>query len=215
MAQKSVGNYELQHKLGRFSVTSSISPQAKDSSGSSRVRHAVNKLTNEPFCVKYFDKQVLRSHGHSDSFKRDMFLLKSLCGQNPYVSDVLDVFANTSKFFVVMNLAEGGHLCDLSLPFSEPKARYYTRQLIDGVQFLHSHSLFLGDINSEVRFAFAVLMKSNHFVLFFPILFCRIYSWTLNGISKSELPRYMAQSAEFSLVNNNNNKQIPKQCAER
>jgi serine/threonine protein kinase len=155
-----VGNYELQNRLG----DGKFAP-----AHSSKVRYAVNKLTNEAVAVKYFDKETLRKENVGEQFKRDIFTLKGL--RNKHVIDVKDMFANTTKFFVVMSLAEGGHFFDLLTSvnhppkamilelcphgavdrLNEPRARFYMRQLIDGVQFCHSNGFYLGDISPEVR----------------------------------------------------------------
>ena len=94
---------------------------------------------------------LLKRSQVSDHFKRDMATLRSL--HNNHITEVRDVFANTAKFFVVMELAEGGslqQLIDTDGMFTEPKARYYFRQLIDGIRFCHNHGFYFGDLNSTV-----------------------------------------------------------------
>jgi serine/threonine protein kinase len=174
--QKTIGNYELQHVLrGKFGSSRTSSNNDVDGVAG-RVRYAIHTLTNEAVAVKYFDKEALRKSNLSETFKRDVLLLKSLKQQNKHIIDVRDMFANTTKLFVVMSLADGGHLFDYMCAciaqaantraqpqqpvegfgsvgrFSEAQARYYMKQLMDGVQHCHKNGLYLGDICPENLF---------------------------------------------------------------
>jgi serine/threonine-protein kinase Chk1 len=53
--------------------------------------------------------------------------------------------------FIVLELAPNGDLFDLmnQAPYSEPICRFYFKQLIDGVAYLHSRALYHRDIKSE------------------------------------------------------------------
>mgnify|MGYP000197250658 FL=1 len=68
--------------------------------------------------------------------------------------DYLNEEKGTSKrvFFIVIELAKGGELFDflsISGKFSEPMARYYFLQLMDGLEFCHRNKICHRDLKPE------------------------------------------------------------------
>lgn len=71
-----------------------------------------------------------------------------------HVVAVKDVFATSAKIFIVLEFVGGGELFDKianegKLP--EEKARFYFRQLVDGLEHCHSNGICHRDLKPEVR----------------------------------------------------------------
>ena len=69
-----------------------------------------------------------------------------------------DIYVNEEKgtqknvFFIAIELAKGGELFDflsISGKFSEPMARYYFKQLMDGIEYCHRNKICHRDLKPE------------------------------------------------------------------
>lgn len=65
-----------------------------------------------------------------------------------------EMWTTESGIFVVMDLAEGGRLLDrvkgFAGPISETELRYYTLQMVDGLQMCHSRGMSLTNLHPNV-----------------------------------------------------------------
>ena len=93
---KTVGKYELYRTLGEGSF--------------GKVKYAVNKETNEAVAIKILDKEKIQKQNMGAQIKKEISIMKMINHQ--YVVCVKDVFATTSKIFLVLELVEGGELFD-------------------------------------------------------------------------------------------------------
>lgn len=71
-----------------------------------------------------------------------------------HVVAVKDVFATSAKIFIVLEFVGGGELFDKianegKLP--EEKARFYFKQLVDGLEHCHNNGICHRDLKPEVR----------------------------------------------------------------
>lgn len=87
----------------------------------------------------------------SVQIKREISLMRVI--HHKHVIAIYDVFATATKIFMVLELVEGGELFDMVVDkgkFSEPQARFYMRQLIDGMECCHSQGICHRDLKPEV-----------------------------------------------------------------
>jgi serine/threonine protein kinase len=134
---KTVGKYELYRTLGEGSF--------------GKVKYAVNKETNEAVAVKILDKDKIQKQNMGAQIKKEISIMKMIKHDN--VVCVKDVFATTSKIFIVLELVEGGELFDKITSqgrLNEPQARFYFRQVVEGLDHCHSQGVCHRDLKPEV-----------------------------------------------------------------
>ena len=134
---KTVGSYELYRTLGEGSF--------------GKVKYAVNRDTNEAVAIKILDKEKIQKQNMGAQIKKEISIMKMI--KHKYVVGVKDVFATTSKIFLVLELVEGGELFDKISSqgrLSEEQARFYFRQVAEGLDHCHSLGVCHRDLKPEV-----------------------------------------------------------------
>lgn len=134
---KTVGKYELYRTLGEGTF--------------GKVKYAVNKETNEAVAIKILDKEKIQKLNMGAQIKKEISIMKLITHNN--VVCVKDVFATTSKIFIVLELVEGGELFDKIANqgrLAEPQAKFYFRQLCEGLAHCHSQGVCHRDLKPEV-----------------------------------------------------------------
>jgi serine/threonine protein kinase len=135
---KTVGKYELYRTLGEGSF--------------GKVKYAVNIETKEAVAIKILDKEKIQKNNMGAQIKKEISIMKLISHTN--VVSVKDVFATTSKIFIVLELVDGGELFDKIQGqgrLTEEQARFYLRQLCDGLEHCHSRGVCHRDLKPEVR----------------------------------------------------------------
>ena len=134
---KTVGKYELYRTLGEGSF--------------GKVKYAVNIETKEAVAIKILDKEKIQKNNMGAQIKKEISIMKLINHTN--VVSVKDVFATTSKIFIVLELVDGGELFDKIQGqgrLTEEQARFYLRQLCDGLDHCHSRGVCHRDLKPEV-----------------------------------------------------------------
>jgi serine/threonine protein kinase len=150
---KTVSKYELYRTLGEGSF--------------GKVKYAVNKETNEAVAVKILDKDKIQKQNMGAQIKKEISIMRMIKHDN--VVCVKDVFATTSNIFIVLELVEGGELFDKITSqgrLGEPQARFYFRQVVEGLDHCHSQGVCHRDLKPEVFTSlrnFSALMILDHF----------------------------------------------------
>ena len=96
-------------------------------------------------------QEMLRKKNMSVQIKREISLMRLI--QHRYVIGIKDVFATTTKIFMVLELVEGGELFDRIVDqgkFTDSQARFYMRQITEGMEHCHKQGICHRDLKPEV-----------------------------------------------------------------
>jgi serine/threonine protein kinase len=135
MPQK-LGNYDVYGTLGKGKF--------------SRIRFAVNRLTHASYAIKIIDKAKLKDNGSLDDVKNEIAIVKTI--DCKYCVAIKDMFANTEKIFLVIDLMMGGSLMQRLRKrgkLSEERTRFYVQQVFLGVEYCHKIGVVVGGLSLE------------------------------------------------------------------
>ncbi|CAM9103426.1 unnamed protein product [Discosporangium mesarthrocarpum] len=140
---KKVGKYEIGKTIGEGTF--------------GKVKLAVNTETGEKVAIKarypdkcVLDKSIIQKQNMGAQVKREISIMKLVC--HAYVVQLREVLASSSKIFLVCELITGGELFDKIVEkqrFNEDEARFYFRQLLEGVEYCHSQGVCHRDLKPE------------------------------------------------------------------
>lgn len=106
----------------------------------------VNILT----IVKVLDKEKIQKQNMGAQIKKEISIMKMV--RHTHVVGMKEVLASRTKIFIVLELIQGGELFDKIVNegrFDESKARFYFRQLVEGVQYCHGLGICHRDLKPE------------------------------------------------------------------
>jgi calcium/calmodulin-dependent protein kinase I len=114
------------------------------------VKRAVNKKTKAEVAVKIIDKTSIDVR--IESLKTEVRVLMNI--EHPNIVNLIDVFEDENKVYLVMNLMTGGELFDRICQqhpngYSEKQASQLIRKIIVVVQYLHSKGIIHRDLKPE------------------------------------------------------------------
>lgn len=115
-----------------------------------KVKLAVHESTYERFACKILDKSLVRERVLSIQVRKEIAIMKRLKHRNTV--SLVSVLSTKSKVFMVMELVNGGELFEEIMRhkrLSESYARFYFRQLIEGLQYCHDHGVYHRDLKPE------------------------------------------------------------------
>ncbi|KAF0693165.1 Aste57867_15833 [Aphanomyces stellatus] len=133
---KKVGKYEIGKTLGEGTF--------------GKVKYAVNTETDERVAIKVLDKDKIQKQNMGAQIKKEISIMKMV--RNRHVVVLKEVLASRTKIFIVLELITGGELFDKIVSegrFNEETARFYFRQLVDGVKYCHSQGVCHRDLKPE------------------------------------------------------------------
>lgn len=114
------------------------------------VRKVVHKETNEIRAVKIFRKDLAVSNLTIEKLMEEIQVLKVL--DHPNIIRLYEFFEDSKRFYIVMELCNGGELFDEILnkqSFSEGVAATIVYQLISAVAYMHSKDVVHRDLKPE------------------------------------------------------------------
>ena len=81
--------------------------------------------------------------------KKEIAIMKSIT--HPHVVSIKEVFATSSKIFLVIELVEGGELFEYmnEVHMGEDQARFFFKQLVEGLLFCHRNNVCHRDLKPE------------------------------------------------------------------
>ena len=131
-----LSNYELKGILGKGTF--------------SKVKLAVNKITNEKVAIKIIEKQFILNKNNSERIKREIFILKST--YHPNIIKVIDTKEDSNNYYFIMEYCQYGelflHIAN-SKKLDEKQASFYFFQLINGLNYLHVNKIVHRDLKPE------------------------------------------------------------------
>jgi len=133
---KKVGKYEIGKTLGEGTF--------------GKVKYAVNTETDERVAIKVLDKEKIQKQNMGSQIKKEISIMKMIRHKNVVV--LREVLASRTKIFIVLELITGGELFDKIVSegrFDEKTARFYFRQLVEGVAYCHSSNVCHRDLKPE------------------------------------------------------------------
>ncbi|CEG47176.1 camk camkl ampk protein kinase [Plasmopara halstedii] len=133
---KKVGKYEIGKTLGEGTF--------------GKVKYAVNTETDERVAIKVLDKEKIQKQNMGAQIKKEISIMKMV--RHKHVVVLREVLASRTKIFIVLELITGGELFDKIVSegrFGEETARFYFRQLVDGVQYCHESGVCHRDLKPE------------------------------------------------------------------
>lgn len=136
MSGKRVGKYEIGRTLGEGTF--------------GKVKHAVNVESGLGVAIKVLDKERIQKQSMGHQIKKEISIMKQL--EHPNIVKLSEVLASKTKIFIVLELVTGGELFDLIVKsgrLEEKSARWYLRQLVDGVGYCHSQGVAHRDLKPE------------------------------------------------------------------
>jgi serine/threonine protein kinase len=98
------------------------------------------------------DKDKIQTRNMGAQIKKEISIMKMI--SHHHVVSVKDVFATSAKIFIVLEFVGGGELFDKianegKLP--EEKARFYFKQLVEGLEHCHNNGVCHRDLKPEVK----------------------------------------------------------------
>ncbi|CAF4099468.1 unnamed protein product, partial [Rotaria sp. Silwood2] len=115
-----------------------------------KVYLAHDRITWQAFAVKEIP---MRNPSYTEALENEIKILSTLNHKNivSYYGTAIDLKKKPPIFQVMMEYVDGGSLSKLLSKFGqfpEPSIRKYTRQLLDGLQYLHENHILHRDIKS-------------------------------------------------------------------
>ena len=103
--------------------------------------------------VKAIDKAKVASINAEENPVKEM-AVASFLSDNPHpnVMGHLECLTDSSHYYIVMEFFGGGEVFDMLTSvhhFTEPLARQYFTQLVNGVEYLHNHDVYHRDLSLE------------------------------------------------------------------
>jgi len=133
---KKVGKYDIGRTLGEGTF--------------GKVKFAINTETDERVAIKVLDKDKIQKQNMGAQVKKEISIMKMV--RNSHVVQLKEVLASRTKIFIVLELITGGELFDKIVSegrFDEDTARFYFRQLVNGVGYCHEQGVCHRDLKPE------------------------------------------------------------------
>ena len=137
---KTVGDYKLLKTLGEGAF--------------SKVKQVMDNRTGKMYAMKIIDMDNIRANKMENQLMREIDVMKVMNHPNLIkLHAVLKTPNDIPKYyFLVLDLAEGGELFNKLAqngPLPEDTARNYFQQLIDALDYMHSHNAIHRDLKPE------------------------------------------------------------------
>ncbi|XP_041652234.1 death-associated protein kinase 2 isoform X2 [Cheilinus undulatus] len=117
------------------------------------VKRCIEKSTGVEYAAKFIKKRQSRGSRRGvkrEEIEREVNILQQL--QHPNIISLHDMFENRTDVVLILELVSGGELFDFLAQkesLSEEEATQFIKQILDGVQYLHSKRITHFDLKPE------------------------------------------------------------------
>lgn len=117
------------------------------------VKRCTEKSTGLEYAAKFIKKRQSRASRRGvrrEEIEREVAILQQL--QHPNIVSLHDVYENRTDIVLILELVSGGELFDFLAQkesLSEEEATQFIKQILDGVQYLHSRGIAHFDLKPE------------------------------------------------------------------
>uniref|UniRef100_A0A669E370 non-specific serine/threonine protein kinase n=1 Tax=Oreochromis niloticus TaxID=8128 RepID=A0A669E370_ORENI len=117
------------------------------------VKRCIEKSTGNKYAAKFIKKRLTRASRRGvkkEEIAREVDILQQL--QHPNIVALHDVYENRTDVVLILELVSGGELFDFLAQkesLSEEEATQFIKQVLDGVQYLHSKKIAHFDLKPE------------------------------------------------------------------
>jgi 5'-AMP-activated protein kinase catalytic alpha subunit len=120
---------------------------------------AKHDLTGIKVAVKIINKKKMKNKNMISKVKREIKILKFI--NHPNIIKLYEVLDTTNDIFVIMEIASKGELYDFiqNNEITEEQAKFYFRQIISGVEYVHQNLISHRDLKPE-----NILIDSNNLI---------------------------------------------------
>lgn len=115
-----------------------------------KVYLATHKLTCKKVAIKTIEKTTIKNYKTMQRIFNEIDILASLNHEN--IVQLLEIFENSKYYFFVTEYCEKGDLLKMlskSGTFKEPQIYIILKDLMNAIEYLHSHSIFHRDIKLD------------------------------------------------------------------
>lgn len=136
---------EPYYRIGHFIVKETLGV-----GGFGKVKVADDERTGYRYACKIIDKASVRSPSRLTQLQREINCMRRLRHRN--VVYFKRVLSTSTKIYILMEYIAGGELSTEVRRFgrlTEPYARFYFKQLIDGLQHCHANGVFHRDLKPD------------------------------------------------------------------
>ncbi|EOA20487.1 hypothetical protein CARUB_v10000799mg [Capsella rubella] len=116
----------------------------------SKVVRAKKKESGTVYALKIMDKKFITKENKTAYVKLERIVLDQL--EHPGIIKLFFTFQDTSSLYMALESCEGGELFDQITRkgrLSEDEARFYTAEVVDALEYIHSMGLIHRDIKPE------------------------------------------------------------------
>ena len=100
--------------------------------------------------IKILEKDKIQDVNDVERVAREIHILKMI--RHPHIIQLYEIIETPKQLYLIMEYASGGELFDFissSGRFEEPLARYYMKQLLEGLSYCHDNGICHRDMKPE------------------------------------------------------------------